>query len=157
MINFTQSFYFRGHLCISTELLGMNLYEFIKAHEFKGFSTRLIRRFCKQMLSSLVLLKSQRVIHCDLKPENILLAHPLHSEIKVIDFGSSCFENEKVYTYIQSGFTDPQGVFLGWLSEWPSTWGGLGVYWRNFSLDTQYSLEGTDKNNWLAIWRHLDL
>ncbi|OCK82571.1 hypothetical protein K432DRAFT_424057 [Lepidopterella palustris CBS 459.81] len=113
MINFTQSFYFRGHLCISTELLGMNLYEFIKAHEFKGFSLRLIRRFCKQMLSSLVLLKSHRVIHCDLKPENILLAHPLHSEIKVIDFGSSCFENEKVYTYIQSRFYRSPEVILG--------------------------------------------
>lgn len=113
MINFTQSFYFRGHLCISTELLGMNLYEFIKAHEFKGFSLRLIRRFCKQMLSSLVLLKSHRVIHCDLKPENILLAHPLHSEIKTIDFGSSCFENEKVYTYIQSRFYRSPEVILG--------------------------------------------
>lgn len=113
MINFTQSFYFRGHLCISTELLGMNLYEFIKAHEFKGFSLRLIRRFCKQMLASLVLLKGHRVIHCDLKPENILLAHPMHSEIKVIDFGSSCFENEKVYTYIQSRFYRSPEVILG--------------------------------------------
>jgi dual specificity tyrosine-phosphorylation-regulated kinase 2/3/4 len=113
MINFTQSFYFRGHLCISTELLGMNLYEFIKAHDFKGFSLRLIRRFCKQMLSSLILLRSKRVIHCDLKPENILLAHPLHSEIKVIDFGSSCFENEKVYTYIQSRFYRSPEVILG--------------------------------------------
>jgi dual specificity tyrosine-phosphorylation-regulated kinase 2/3/4 len=113
MINFTQSFYFRGHLCISTELLGMNLYEFIKAYEFKGFPLPLIRRFTKQMLSSLVLLKSKRVIHCDLKPENILLAHPMHSEIKVIDFGSSCFENEKVYTYIQSRFYRSPEVILG--------------------------------------------
>lgn len=113
MINFTQHFYFRGHLCISTELLGMNLYEFIKAHEFKGFSLRLIRRFARQILSSLVLLKSKRVIHCDLKPENILLAHPLHSEIKVIDFGSSCFEHEKVYTYIQSRFYRSPEVILG--------------------------------------------
>jgi dual specificity tyrosine-phosphorylation-regulated kinase 2/3/4 len=113
MINFTQSFYFRGHLCISTELLGINLYEFIKAHEFKGFPLVLIRRFTKQILSSLVLLKGKRVIHCDLKPENILLAHPLHSEIKVIDFGSSCFENEKVYTYIQSRFYRSPEVILG--------------------------------------------
>ncbi|KAI9695111.1 MAG: hypothetical protein M1820_008879 [Bogoriella megaspora] len=113
MINFTQSFYFRGHLCISTELLGMNLYEFIKAHDFKGFSLKLIRRFTKQMLNALVLLKGHRVIHCDLKPENILLAHPLHSEIKIIDFGSSCFENEKVYTYIQSRFYRSPEVILG--------------------------------------------
>ena len=113
MINFVQSFYFRGHLCISTELLGMNLYEFIKAYEFKGFPLPLIKRFTKQMLSSLTLLKSRRVIHCDLKPENILLAHPMHSEIKVIDFGSSCFENEKVYTYIQSRFYRSPEVILG--------------------------------------------
>ncbi|KAI9678066.1 MAG: hypothetical protein M1817_006010 [Caeruleum heppii] len=113
MVNFTQSFYFRGHLCISTELLGINLYEFIKSNDFKGFTLKLIRRFTKQMLSSLVLLSGHRVIHCDLKPENILLAHPVHSEIKVIDFGSSCFENEKVYTYIQSRFYRSPEVILG--------------------------------------------
>ena len=91
----------------------MNLYDFIKAHDFRGFSLKLIRRFTKQLLNSLVLLKSHRVIHCDLKPENILLAHPAHSEIKVIDFGSSCLENEKVYTYIQSRFYRSPEVILG--------------------------------------------
>ncbi|KAG0652665.1 DYRK-family kinase pom1 [Hyphodiscus hymeniophilus] len=113
MINFVQSFYFRGHLCISTELLDMNLYELIKSNSFRGFSLKVVRRFTKQLLSSLLLLKQHRVIHCDLKPENILLAHPLHSEIKVIDFGSSCFENEKVYTYIQSRFYRSPEVILG--------------------------------------------
>ncbi|KAI0134451.1 CMGC/DYRK/DYRK2 protein kinase [Xylariales sp. AK1849] len=113
MVNFTHSFYFRGHLCISTELLDMNLYEFIKSNAFRGFSLKLIRRFTKQMLSSLCLLKQHKVIHCDLKPENILLRHPMHSEIKVIDFGSSCFENEKVYTYIQSRFYRSPEVILG--------------------------------------------
>ena len=113
MVSFTQSFYFRGHLCISTELLGINLYEFIKLHNYTGFSLRLVRRFTKQILNCLVLLKSKRVIHCDLKPENILLAHPAHSEIKVIDFGSSCLENEKVYTYIQSRFYRSPEVILG--------------------------------------------
>jgi dual specificity tyrosine-phosphorylation-regulated kinase 2/3/4 len=113
VVNFDQSFYFRGHLCISTDLLGMNLYEFIKAHDFRGFSLKLIRRFTKQLLQCLMLLQHHKVIHCDLKPENILLAHPVHSEIKVIDFGSSCFENEKVYTYIQSRFYRSPEVILG--------------------------------------------
>lgn len=45
-----------------------------------------------------------QVIHCDLKPENILLKGPNKSSIKVIDFGSSCFEDERVYSYIQSRF-----------------------------------------------------
>ncbi|KAL1968448.1 hypothetical protein VTN77DRAFT_1977 [Rasamsonia byssochlamydoides] len=113
VVKFTQSFYFRGHLCIATELLGMNLYEFIKAHDFKGFSLKLIRQFTKQLLSTLVLLYNKKVIHCDLKPENILLVHPLRSDIRVIDFGSSCFEHEKVYTYIQSRFYRSPEVILG--------------------------------------------
>ncbi len=125
-MNFTQSFYFRGHLCISTELLGMNLYEFIKCHDFRGFSLKLIRRFAKQLLSSLVLLKAHKVIHCDLKPENVLLAHPAHSEIKVIDFGSSCLENEKVYTYIQSRFYRSPEVILGMTYGMPIDMWSLG-------------------------------
>lgn len=104
----------------------MNLYEFIKCHEFKGFSLKLIRRFAKQLLSSLVLLKSKKVIHCDLKPENVLLAHPSRSEIKVIDFGSSCLENEKVYTYIQSRFYRSPEVILGMTYGMPIDMWSLG-------------------------------
>ncbi len=126
MVKFTDSFYFRAHLCISTELLDMNLYEFIKSNGFRGFSLKLIRRFTKQLLSSLNLLKQHNVIHCDLKPENILLRHPLHSEIKVIDFGSSCFENEKVYTYIQSRFYRSPEVILGMTYGMPIDMWSLG-------------------------------
>ncbi|CAG8637144.1 10449_t:CDS:2, partial [Dentiscutata heterogama] len=45
--------------------------------------------------------------------QNVLLKHPTKSSIKVIDFGSSCFENEKVYTYIQSRFYRSPEVILG--------------------------------------------
>ncbi|KLT38386.1 kinase-like protein [Cutaneotrichosporon oleaginosum] len=113
MVKMTDHFYFRGHLCIVTELLSINLYELIKANQFNGFSTVLIRRFTTQMLSSLMLMRSHRIVHCDLKPENILLRHPAKSGIKVIDFGSSCHESEKVYTYIQSRFYRSPEVILG--------------------------------------------
>lgn len=113
VIKMTESFLFRNHLCIATELLSINLYELIKANQFAGFTTNLIRRFTSQMLQSLVLMKHHRIVHCDLKPENILLSHPRKSAIKVIDFGSSCFENEKVYTYIQSRFYRSPEVILG--------------------------------------------
>lgn len=36
------------------------------------------------------------VIHCDLKPENILLVNAGHSQLKLIDFGSSCFKQKQV-------------------------------------------------------------
>lgn len=113
VIKMTDHFYFRNHLCIAMELLSINLYELIKANQFSGFSTTLIRRFTSQMLLSLVLMRQHRVVHCDLKPENILLRHPCKSGLKVIDFGSSCFEHEKIYTYIQSRFYRSPEVILG--------------------------------------------
>lgn len=113
VIHVLDSFYFRNHLCISMELLSINLYELIKANSFAGFSPKLIRRITGQVLLSLSLLRRNRVVHCDLKPENILLRHPRKSGIKVIDFGSSCFEHEKVYTYIQSRFYRSPEVILG--------------------------------------------
>ncbi|EKM55784.1 uncharacterized protein PHACADRAFT_94626 [Phanerochaete carnosa HHB-10118-sp] len=113
VIKMTEHFYFRGHLCIAMELLSINLYELIKANSFVGFSTGLIRRFTSQMLQSLVLMRHHRIVHCDLKPENVLLRHPAKSAIKVIDFGSSCFEHEKIYTYIQSRFYRSPEVILG--------------------------------------------
>ncbi|KAF9971176.1 hypothetical protein BGZ73_005927 [Actinomortierella ambigua] len=113
LIRMTDNFYFRNHLCIATELLSINLYEFIKSNSFEGFSLGLIKRFCTQLLQTLDLLSAHRVVHCDLKPENVLLKHPTKSSIKVIDFGSSCLEHEKVYTYIQSRFYRSPEVILG--------------------------------------------
>ncbi|KAI0043563.1 hypothetical protein FA95DRAFT_1609296 [Auriscalpium vulgare] len=113
VIKMTEHFYFRNHLCIAMELLSINLYELIKANGFVGFTTGLIRRFTSQMLMSLTLMRHHRIVHCDLKPENVLLRHPAKSAIKVIDFGSSCFEHEKIYTYIQSRFYRSPEVILG--------------------------------------------
>jgi dual specificity tyrosine-phosphorylation-regulated kinase 2/3/4 len=64
-------------------------------------SLSLIRRFASQLLHSLEFLANERIVHCDLKPENILLKSPTKSAVRLIDFGSSCFEHERLYTYIQ--------------------------------------------------------
>jgi len=60
-----------------------------------------IRVVAVQILKSLKFLRVHNLIHCDLKPENILLRSMNRHAIKVIDFGSSCFVDERVYTYIQ--------------------------------------------------------
>ncbi|CAI9729152.1 dual specificity tyrosine-phosphorylation-regulated kinase 4 [Octopus vulgaris] len=106
-------FYFRNHLCITFELLGMNLYQLIKRNNFQGFSVSLIRKFAIALLHCLKLLHREKIIHCDLKPENILLKQRGQSSIKVIDFGSSCYEYQRVYTYIQSRFYRSPEVILG--------------------------------------------
>lgn len=104
---------FRKHLCISFELLSIDLYEFIKNNNFRGVSLGLIRRFAIQILQALKYIKDEKIIHCDLKPENILLKNINKSGIKIIDFGSSCFEDERIYTYIQSRFYRAPEIILG--------------------------------------------
>lgn len=71
-----------------------------------------------QILDALIVLRDASIIHCDLKPENILLAPPAASggalgQLKLIDFGSACFEHRTVYSYIQSRFYRSPEVLLG--------------------------------------------
>jgi serine/threonine protein kinase len=91
----------------------MNLYQFLKLNKFQGLSLNLIKRFAVQILQTLALLQKNNVIHCDLKPENILLKQANRSAVKVIDFGSSCFGDRKIYTYIQSRYYRAPEVILG--------------------------------------------
>lgn len=113
IVHLTEHFTFRNHVCITFELLSMNLYELIKKNKFQGFSLALVRKFAHSILMCLDMLHRNRIIHCDLKPENILLKQPGRSGIKVIDFGSSCYEHQRVYTYIQSRFYRAPEVILG--------------------------------------------
>ncbi|XP_070610799.1 dual specificity tyrosine-phosphorylation-regulated kinase 4 [Erythrolamprus reginae] len=115
VVHMKEYFCFRNHFCISFELLGLNLYELIKKNNFQGFTLGLIRRFTHCILRCLQLLYTEKIIHCDLKPENILISHSSAGQIsfKVIDFGSSCYEHQRVYTYVQSRFYRSPEVILG--------------------------------------------
>ena len=54
--------------CITFELLHISLYDFLKEHNFMGFSLDLVRRIAIQVLQALLFLSKHKVIHCDLKP-----------------------------------------------------------------------------------------
>ncbi|KAI7906250.1 kinase-like domain-containing protein [Cokeromyces recurvatus] len=103
----------KQHLCLVFELLSYNLYDLIGHNQYRGFPIEKVRAFAVQILDTLSLLKEAKIIHCDLKPENILLANEKSLSIKVIDFGSSCHEANRIYTYIQSRFYRSPEVILG--------------------------------------------
>jgi len=73
----------------------------------------LTKRFSIQILEALEYMYTFSIVHCDLKPENVLLVRLNKSQIKLIDFGSSCFEAERFYTYIQSRFYRAPEIMLG--------------------------------------------
>jgi dual specificity protein kinase YAK1 len=113
IVRMLDHFVHRSHLCIVFEVLNVNLYELLRQNNFRGLSVKLVRTFVKQLLRALRVLRQADVIHCDLKPENILVKSLDTGEIKLIDFGSACFQNRTVYQYIQSRFYRSPEVVLG--------------------------------------------
>lgn len=115
IVKLKKVFSWKDHLCLVFELLSFNLYDLLKYTKFGGVSLNLVRKFAFQILKTLDFLAQPNmgVIHCDLKPENILLKNPKRSGIKVIDFGSSCHVNKRMFKYIQSRFYRSPEVILG--------------------------------------------
>jgi serine/threonine protein kinase len=58
-------------------------------------------------------LKRVGVIHCDLKPENILFTDDKSENVKIIDFGSSCFSYKTGFSYVQSRYYRAPEIVLG--------------------------------------------
>ncbi|KAM6162702.1 LOW QUALITY PROTEIN: dual specificity tyrosine-phosphorylation-regulated kinase 4-like [Erethizon dorsatum] len=91
VVHMQDFFYFRNHLCITFELL---LYELMNS--FQGLSLSLVRCFPLCVSKCLQMLYVGKIICCVLKPENIVLYQKGQVSVKVIDFGSSCYEHQKV-------------------------------------------------------------
>lgn len=113
IIRLIEHFTFRSHVCLTYELLSINLYEHMKMTKFYPMPLAVVKKIGASLLISLAFMWRENIIHCDLKPENILLRQPNRTAVKVIDLGSACFENERIYTYIQSRFYRAPEIILG--------------------------------------------
>lgn len=134
MVHLRGYFKFANHLCLVFDLLGPNLYEVLKRRQFRGLPLPTVRSLVHQSMNSLKELAKRHVVHCDLKPENILLQDQetmqqvvdavdispnlrnmsrTKPKIRLIDFGSACFEGRSTHTYIQSRFYRSPEVLLG--------------------------------------------
>ncbi|KAJ0989459.1 hypothetical protein J5N97_007815 [Dioscorea zingiberensis] len=134
-------FDYRNHICIVFEKLGPSLYDFLRKNSYRPFPIDLVRELGRQLLECVAFMHDMRLIHTDLKPENILLVSseyikvpdykvssrsprdgsyckklPKSSAIKVIDFGSTTYDNQD-HTYIVSTrhYRAPEVILgLGW-------------------------------------------
>ncbi|WFD24120.1 dual-specificity kinase [Malassezia equina] len=112
-VQLLETFDFRNHVCIVSDLLDRSVFDFLKDNKFQPFPCRDIWHFAKQLLTSVAFLHRLSLIHTDLKPENVLLVDASfdlvptsrrtnarkkrvlrNSEIRLIDFGSATFNDE---------------------------------------------------------------
>ncbi|EAS00348.2 Serine/Threonine kinase domain protein (macronuclear) [Tetrahymena thermophila SB210] len=110
IVNLVDFFVFRNHFCLVFEMLELSLYDYLKNTKFCGFSFSVIAQWTKSILEGMVIAESKQIIHCDLKPENIMLKN---NQLKIIDFGSACHQDKRIFTYIQSRFYRAPEVILG--------------------------------------------
>eukprot|EP00041_Stephanoeca_diplocostata_P007019 m.97012 g.97012 ORF g.97012 m.97012 type:complete len:458 (-) comp16681_c0_seq1:127-1500(-) len=112
-VKMLDSFTFRSHLCLTFELHSHDLYTELKSREFVGLSVNEVRTMVASITSCLKVLKERKIVHADLKPENILLLDEDSRDVKVIDFGSSCYEHTRIHTYVQSRYYRAPEIVLG--------------------------------------------
>jgi dual-specificity kinase len=91
-IHLRDSFDYRNHICIVTDLLGQSVFDFLKGNSFVPFPSTQIQNFARQLFTSVAcrsfslptrsplltvtaVLHDLNLIHTDLKPENILLVN----------------------------------------------------------------------------------
>ncbi|GBE62154.1 CMGC Lammer [Babesia ovata] len=124
-------------MCLVFEQLGDSLYDFLKRNDYKGFFMADIQKIAYQLLKGLAFLKKNKLIHTDLKPENVLLTcgredfievpfprsvtgmmtkRPATADIKIIDFGSTIYEDDYHSSIINTRqYRSPEVILdIGW-------------------------------------------
>lgn len=76
-----------SRICIVTELMDMNLYEYLQSYCGRPLAEPLVKRLLWQALSGLAHVHESGFFHRDLKPENILICKKTLT-LKLADFGS---------------------------------------------------------------------
>ncbi|POO03903.1 Serine/threonine protein kinase [Trema orientale] len=130
------------------EKLGPSLFDFLKRNKYHPFPVDLVREFGRQLLESVAYMHDLRLIHTDLKPENILLVSseyvklpgykrvsaeemqyrflPKSSAIKLIDFGSTTYDNQNHSSIVSTRHYRAPEVILGLGWSYPCDMWSLG-------------------------------
>ncbi|KAH9323497.1 hypothetical protein KI387_018136 [Taxus chinensis] len=129
-------FDYRNHTCIVFEKLGPSLYDYLQKNSYRPFPIDLVREIGKQLLESIAYMHDLKLVHTDLKPENTLFVSsdfvkvpdykgtkrstednlkrlPKSSAIKLIDFGSTVFEDQDHMSVISTRHYRAPEVILG--------------------------------------------
>jgi CDC-like kinase len=127
------SFNYFGHMCLTFEILGESVFDFLKGNGYVGYPLDQVRHIAYQLSYAVKFLHDNHLTHTDLKPENILFVSsdwyseycPLtkrtirrmrDTRVKLIDFGSATFDWEHHSSVVSTRHYRPPEVILelGW-------------------------------------------
>ncbi|ORY28644.1 kinase-like domain-containing protein [Naematelia encephala] len=114
IVRLDRTFEHRGHLCIVTESLSMNLRDVIKRFgKDVGLNMRAVRAYAHQMFLALSLMRKCSIVHADIKPDNILVTEN-KATLKVCDLGSASEVSDgEITPYLVSRFYRAPEIILG--------------------------------------------
>uniref|UniRef100_A0A0M3K3T3 Serine/threonine-protein kinase Doa (inferred by orthology to a D. melanogaster protein) n=1 Tax=Anisakis simplex TaxID=6269 RepID=A0A0M3K3T3_ANISI len=72
IIQLLDNFDYHGHMCLVFELLGLSVFDFMKANDYQAYPMDQARFIAYQLCYSVKFMHDHRLTHTDLKPENIL-------------------------------------------------------------------------------------
>jgi len=126
-------FNYFGHMCLTFEILGESVFDFLKGNSYIGYPLDQVRHIAYQLSYAVKFLHDHHLTHTDLKPENILfvssdwsteycsttkrtLRRMRDTRVKLIDFGSATFDWEHHSSVVSTRHYRPPEVILelGW-------------------------------------------
>ncbi|XP_065321607.1 dual specificity protein kinase CLK2-like [Gordionus sp. m RMFG-2023] len=135
-VNLIDWFDYQGHICISFEVLGSSVFDFLKNNNYQSFPLEQIKSISHQLLKACKFLHENHITHTDLKPENMLFIDSSFvtlydkstskrymkvkkTAIKLIDFGSATFDHEHHSSLISTRHYRALEVILnnGWFQS----------------------------------------
>ncbi|XP_066268950.1 dual specificity protein kinase CLK2-like isoform X1 [Branchiostoma lanceolatum] len=126
-------FDYHGHMCISFDMLGLSVFDFLKENSYMPYPLHQVRHIAYQMCYAVKFLHDNKITHTDLKPENVLFVdssydmfysaekkrdekYVKNTDIRLIDFGSATFDWEHHSTIVSTRhYRAPEVILeLGW-------------------------------------------
>ncbi|XP_057651372.1 dual specificity protein kinase CLK4-like [Diorhabda carinulata] len=126
-------FDYYGHMCITFEMLGLSVFDFLKDNNYQPYPLEHVRHIGYQLCYSVKFLHATKLTHTDLKPENILFVDSSYelvydvkkrkdvrrvkrTDVRLIDFGSATFDHEHHSTIVSTRhYRAPEVILeLGW-------------------------------------------
>ena len=136
------SFNYFGHMCLTFEVLGESVFDFLKSNSYVPYPLEQVRHIAYQLCHAVRFMHDNKLTHTDLKPENVLfvtndwfidsVAMPSSTtsgnvskksvrrmrdtRVKLIDFGSATFEWEHHSSIVSTRhYRAPEVILeLGW-------------------------------------------